>query len=88
VSCRALSRGVEEVLWAELVNRAAADGMRRIHGHYLPTAKNSLVANLYDRFGLTRTCEANTSIHYVLEPVQPIAFPAWITVDKTAYERK
>jgi FkbH-like protein len=88
VSCRALSRGVEEVLWAELVNRAAAKGMQRIHGNYLPTAKNSLVANLYDRFGLKRTREANTGIHYVLEPVQPIAFPSWITVDKTAYERK
>lgn len=80
VSCRALSRGIEDVLWAELVNRAAAAGVERILGRYLVTAKNGLVAHLYDRFGLKRTAESEAATDYVLEPVRPVAFPAWITV--------
>jgi FkbH-like protein len=82
VSCRALSRGVEEVLWAELVKRAAASGVSRINGHYLPTAKNGLVAELYDRFGLKRVKKTEAGSDYVLEPVVPIAFPAWIAVER------
>ena len=84
VSCRALSRGAEEVLWAELANRAAAAGVRRIRAQYLATAKNGLVARLYDRLGLKRTAETSAGADYVLEPVQPSAFPGWISVEGNA----
>lgn len=83
VSCRALSRGVEDVLWAELMRIAAVAGVQRVVAHYIPTAKNGLVAKLYDRFGLMRTSESDLGTVYVAEPIQPIAFPAWITVDRT-----
>jgi FkbH-like protein len=84
VSCRALGRGVERVLWAELLNRATAAGVRRIHAHYLPTPKNALVANLFDQFGMKKLDESNVDTHYVLEPVEPVDFPAWITVSRNA----
>jgi FkbH-like protein len=84
VSCRALGRGVERVLWAELVNRATSAGVRRIHAYYLPTAKNALVANLYDQFGMKKLDESNGDTYYVLEPVVPVAFPAWTTVSGNA----
>ena len=84
VSGRVLGRGVERVLWAELVNRATSAGVRRIHAHYLPTAKNAVVANLYDQFGMNKLSESNIDTHYVLEPVAPVAFPAWITVSGNA----
>jgi FkbH-like protein len=84
VSCRALSRGVEEVLWAELVNRAVTAGMQRIYAHYLPTSKNALVSNLYDRFGLKRMNESNHSTDYLLEPIQNNTFPSWVAIDRTS----
>ena len=82
VSCRALGRGVEDVLWAELLGRASAAGVERIDAQYLPTAKNGLAARLYDRLGLARTAESAAAVDYVLQPVRPAAFPAWITVDR------
>lgn len=84
VSCRALGRGVERVLWAELVNRATIAGVRRIHACYMPTAKNVLVANLYDQFGMKKLDESKGDTHYVLEPFTPMAFPDWVTVSGNA----
>jgi hypothetical protein len=57
--------------------------VHRLHGQYLVTAKNGLVKELYDRFGLKRTSESDAGAEYVLEPVRPIAFPAWITVNRS-----
>jgi FkbH-like protein len=82
LSCRALGRGAEDVLWAELVARAAAAGVPRIFCQYVATPKNALVANLFDRFGLKRTKESPGATDYVLDPVRPIAFPSWIAVDR------
>lgn len=86
VSCRALSRGVEDVLWAELLRLASLEGARRIVAEYRPTAKNNLVATLYDRLGLKRTQESDQGVDYVLDPVQPAAFPPWITVQRINHD--
>jgi FkbH-like protein len=82
VSCRALGRGVEEVLWAELANRAANAGVKRIHAEYLPTAKNGLVAQLFDRFGLACVEETAAGKRYRLEPVKPVDSPPWMVVER------
>jgi FkbH-like protein len=84
VSCRALSRGVEEVLWAELANWAASAGIKRIVGIYQPTAKNGIVAGHYDKLGLVRTEDSPLATSYLLEPPRTISFPQWIEVDRTA----
>ena len=83
VSCRALGRGIEDVLWAELLRRASNAGVKRLYARYIPTAKNGLVADLYDRFGLKRVSEADAGIDYVLDSVQPIAFPAWVGIARS-----
>ena len=84
ISCRALGRGVEEVLWAELATRAANSGRERIFASYLPTAKNGLVSGLYDRFGLKRVSETPAGTDYLLEPAVPVAYPKWIRVELAA----
>jgi FkbH-like protein len=82
VSCRALGRGVEEVLWSQLTTRAAAAGFKRINAEYIPTAKNGLVAQIFERLGLAVVEESGAGKKYRLEPVKPVESPSWIAVEK------
>lgn len=53
MSCRVLSRGMEEFIHDEMVNLARQNGVQRIMGRYIPTPKNKLVSSLYKRLGYT-----------------------------------
>lgn len=53
MSCRVLRRGVESCLFNEIVKIAAENGYQRLTAEYLPTAKNAMVADFYDRMGMT-----------------------------------
>lgn len=54
MSCRVLNRGVERAVLNELMARAAALGVRRVLGWYLPTAKNALVCDHYANLGFSK----------------------------------
>jgi FkbH-like protein len=84
VSCRALGRGVEDALWAAMLRRANRQNVRRLEAEYIPTAKNAIVANLYDRFGLQRVEHNSGSTRYVSEQVSLADFPPWIAVKDDA----
>jgi len=81
VSCRALGRGVEDVLWAAMVNRANRQSVRKLEAEYLATAKNGIVAGLYDRLGLQRIKQNSSSTWYRSELVRPYPFPSWIKLE-------
>ncbi len=51
MSCRVLSRGVEQFICNALVLEAQVRGLKRVVGEYLPTEKNKLVADLYPKLG-------------------------------------
>jgi FkbH-like protein len=51
MSCRVLGRRVEEAVLAAVATAARADGARRLVGAYLPTTKNKMVADHYQRLG-------------------------------------
>lgn len=51
MSCRVLKRGLEEVMLDCLVSEAKRRGIKELIGIYRPTAKNSMVARLYDELG-------------------------------------
>ena len=87
VSCRALGRGVEDALWAALVNRANRQGVRKLEAEYLATAKNGIVAGLYDRLGLQRIRQNSASTCYRLEPVRHYSFPSWINLPMKSNEQ-
>jgi len=53
MSCRVLGRRVEDAALATIATAARAAGAKRLIGHYLPTAKNAMVANHYERLGFT-----------------------------------
>nr|WP_307874710.1 HAD-IIIC family phosphatase [Frankia nepalensis] len=55
MSCRVIGRTLEDEMAGLLVAEARRRGCRHLRGHYRPTAKNGLVADLYARLGFTPT---------------------------------
>ncbi|MBR0500116.1 MAG: HAD family hydrolase [Bacteroidales bacterium] len=53
MSCRVLKRGMENFTLNTMVAKAREKGCRRIVGEYLPTLKNGMVKDHYDRLGFT-----------------------------------
>jgi FkbH-like protein len=51
MSCRVISRRLEEFVLDELVEVARTADVRALRGTYIPTAKNSLVADHYEKLG-------------------------------------
>jgi len=54
MSCRVLQRGVEQLAMNKVFEEARRSGCRRVLGRYIPTAKNGMVKDFYDRFGFRR----------------------------------
>ncbi len=67
MSCRVLARKVEEFTVGIMVECARARGATRIVGRYIPTAKNSLVAELYPRLGFTPAGTASEAQIFALD---------------------
>jgi predicted enzyme involved in methoxymalonyl-ACP biosynthesis len=76
---------VEDALWAAMLNRAHQRKVRRLEAEYLPTAKNTIVAQLYDRLGLQRIKHDACVTRYALEPLVSVEPPAWIVSKNGAY---
>ena len=53
MSCRVLKRNLEAAMLDALIERAAAMGIRTLRGVYIPSAKNTLVRDLYPGLGFT-----------------------------------
>ena len=67
MSCRVLGRQVEEAMLNVVVTEAAARRARKIIGVYLPTERNSMVAELYPRLGFAPLSADETGRKYVLD---------------------
>lgn len=53
MSCRVLGRRVEEAVLAHLAIAARADGASALIGRYIPSPKNKMVAQHYEKLGFT-----------------------------------
>jgi FkbH-like protein len=62
MSCRVLKRGVEALVLNTLVRSALDHGIHRIVGEYIPTAKNDLVRDHYQKLGFSEV-SSDTSGH-------------------------
>ena len=51
MSCRVFKRGFEYAMIDTLIEKCYRQGIIMIHGYYIPTEKNSLVATLYKKMG-------------------------------------
>jgi FkbH-like protein len=54
MSCRVLGRHVEEAILATIAEDARARGARELIGRYVPTPKNAMVRNHYEKLGFLR----------------------------------
>ena len=63
MSCRVLGRRFEEFMADAMVQAAREHGIVRVYGEYRPTARNSLVSDLYPRLRFTPAGESR----YVLD---------------------
>ena len=57
MSCRVLKKNMEYAMLDSLVAVCKSHGLKKIVGHYYPTAKNSMVKALFDDFGFTKISE-------------------------------
>lgn len=80
LSCRAIGRGAEAVLWAAIISRVNALGYRRLSADYLASSKNQQVADLFDKFGMQRIGEDSGRRRYVLELPANAPAPDWIDI--------
>ena len=55
MSCRVLSRRVENAVLREIVNAAKDRGIRKLTGKYIPTDRNQLVEYHYEKLGFKQT---------------------------------
>ncbi len=68
MSCRVLKRGMEEFIIDKIVKTAADLGFSKVIGEYLPTPKNAMVKDLYEKLGFTRLSDNRFE-------ADPAAFP-------------
>ncbi len=76
MSCRVIGRTAEEFSLKTLLEAAQELGYRKVVGEYIPTKKNALVAELYDRLGFSRTDSGKDgAVEYHLEISDDLAPP-------------
>jgi len=83
ISCRALGRGLEDAFFAAAANAAFADPrIARVIGRYVPTAKNGLCRDFYQKLGLAPGGgEDGPTVWTLARAAQPVPAPAWITIE-------
>lgn len=54
MSCRVLKRTVEEYIVNSMIGTAAENGFNKVIGEYIPTAKNAMVKDIYEKMGFKR----------------------------------
>jgi FkbH-like protein len=67
MSCRVLKRQVEDEVLNEVVRLAGELGCTKLTGVYLPTSKNAMVRDFYERMGLTLVHEDDKSRSFEMD---------------------
>ena len=82
MSCRVLSRGVEQTVFTELMKFSREKGFKFLTAQYHPTRKNKMVKNLYSKLGFetVNSTPNTTKYKFDLTKDEPLVLPDWITV--------
>src|SRR3989338_6940685 len=81
LSCRVLGRSVETAILAYAAKLAREAGVKRIRGCYIPTAKNGMVRDLYERHGFVSAgSEGKTEIWEASLCGYELVPPSWAAV--------
>jgi len=85
MSCRVLSRGMEEFICNELVRTARDAGGKTLRGRYVRSKKNNMVADLYGRLGFSKCGEGDGVMEWELAiDSPPFAHPCHIEIEQVA----
>lgn len=80
LSCRALGRRVEDVLYEYVVQQAKKRHCVALQGEYIRTKKNKQVEDLYERFGMNKlSCKSNDIVIWQTDSFE-FKKPEFITV--------
>jgi FkbH-like protein len=66
MSCRVLGRRVEEAVLQEIITHALAAGAKKLRGVYLPTGRNTIVKQHYQKLGFTKVHESSDAEQWEL----------------------
>ncbi len=80
MSCRVLGRGVETAMISHGIELAARQGNSSIKGQYIPTKKNAMVADLFEKHGFEAALEAVGSEKVLFRSTAPLHVPPFLTV--------
>jgi FkbH-like protein len=67
MSCRVIGRSLENTVLQELCHAAATRGCAEIRGTYIPTPKNGLVRDLFERLGFEQVSESDGTTDWVYD---------------------
>jgi FkbH-like protein len=82
MSCRVIGRGVEMVIWHQIIANGINRGCTQLHAKYLKSAKNSLVNDFYDRLGLPVVDQFDAGREYSVSLTDFSPPPtSWITTE-------
>ena len=83
MSCRVLERGVENTIMNTLFSSAKEAQISTIEGLFIPTARNTLVSDFFDRMQFQKTgLHKNGSVSYSLPVADFVPFETFIEVDR------
>jgi FkbH-like protein len=85
MSCRVLSRGVEECLMNHLVCTARQKRVSTIYAEYIPTAKNGMVKDFFGRFGFEKLSDENGRTRWAIDIGNYQSFTTFIRESRTAW---
>ncbi len=81
LSCRVIGRTVENAFLAFALHDLRNSGASCITGEYIPSAKNGIVAKLYDRLGFTRQESDECRSGWMMDLNNDlITMPEWFTI--------
>lgn len=72
LSCRILGKKIEQAFINAVLNKLKEQGVRQIKATFIPTAKNSQVADFYDKIGFALVSEQNGRRDYLFDLSAPI----------------
>jgi FkbH-like protein len=82
MSCRVLMRGVEQFVMNHIFAYAAREGIERVVGRYVPTAKNAMVRDFYADFGFqSLPGDGNATPSWGLAPSRYVPRPVFMTCE-------
>lgn len=84
MSCRVLGRGIEAAIISYGIKKAASRGVLEIQGRFLPTKKNAMVLDLFDKYGFNaqELCEDGSKVYSRV--TEKLETPYFLTVHEVS----